>query len=240
MDMKSMKWVFILMIAASLFSSCEKVVGEGPVVSETRVTPQFTGVQLKIPGKLIYTEGASFEVELMGQQNILRELETIMSGNDLVIRFKDDNTRIKSHEDIQVRITAPALHKLEAHGSGEIESNTPFNVTALRLAVHGSGSFRVLKTETTTLDAAISGSGKISMVEGVCEQQHLQISGSGQMDFGNFIARKADAEISGSGSIRLNVAEALHATISGSGAIFYRGNPTVTSSVSGSGKITRL
>src|SRR5690349_15215962 len=150
MDMKSMKWIFVLMIAGTLFPSCEKVVGEGPVVSETRITPQFTGVQLKIPGKLIYTEGANFNVELMAQRNILHELETIMSGNDLVIRFKDDNTRIKSHEDIQVRITAPALSKLETHGSGEIESNTPFNVTGLRLAVHGSGSIRVLKTETTT------------------------------------------------------------------------------------------
>jgi hypothetical protein len=238
--MKSMKFIVLVLTTLFLFSSCEKLVGEGPVVTESRVTPHFAGVELKIPGHLDYTEGPAYQVELSAQQNILREIETIMTGNDLVIRFKNNHTRIKSHEDIQVRITAPALNKLEVEGSGEIESNKPFNVPKLRMGVHGSGRIRVLKTETTLLDAEISGSGRIDMIEGMADQQKIRVSGSGRVDMGNFIAKQADAEISGSGSIYLNVAETLDARISGSGTIFYRGNPSVTSSVSGSGKVTRL
>lgn len=233
---QAIAWLIVLTL---VFQSCKKLIGEGPIVTEVRTTPDFTGVELKVPGKLYYTEGAAYKVELQSQQNILNEIETIMSGSDLVIRFKHDNTSLKSGEDINVRITAPGVSKLEVHGSGDIESNTAFNPAFLRLAVHGSGSIRILDAETSLLNAEISGSGKINMIEGIADNQSLKISGSGEMDFGNFIAKKATALISGSGNIKVNVAETLDVNISGSGSVLYRGNPALTSSVSGSGSVSK-
>ncbi|MGZ8554110.1 MAG: head GIN domain-containing protein [Chitinophagaceae bacterium] len=229
----------VIMITAVVFQSCKKLVGEGPVVTDTRTTPGFTGVELKVPGKLYYTPGSTYKVELQSQQNILNEIETIMSGNDLLIRFRNNNTNLKAGEDIIVTITAPALAKLEVHGSGDIESKAAFNPASLRLAVNGSGSIRIPELETSSLEAEISGSGKINMIEGVTENQSLRISGSGHLDFGNFIARKTTARISGSGIIKVNTAETLDVFISGSGSVLYRGNPTVTSSVSGSGSVSK-
>lgn len=229
-------WLFAL---ALIFQSCEKLIGEGPVVTEIRTTPNFTGIELKVPGKLYYTEGPVYKVELQSQQNILNEIETMMSGSDLVIRFRHNNTNLKSGEDIVVNITAPTVSKLEVHGSGDIKSQAAFNPASLRLAVHGSGSIRVPDAETGFLDAEISGSGRINMIEGIADKQSLKISGSGEMDFGNFIAKKSTANIAGSGSIKLNVAETLDVNISGSGSVLYRGNPAVTSSVSGSGSVSK-
>ncbi len=237
--MKRVQVFLWVTIAGILFQSCEKLVGKGPIVTETRTTPNFSGVELKVPGKLYYTEGAAYKVELQSQQNILNEIETIMSGNDLVIRFRHNNTNLKSGEDVIVKITAPAVSKLEVHGSGDIESQTPFNPASLRLAVNGSGNIRITDVETGFLDTEISGSGKINLIEGVTENQALKISGSGDMDFGNFIAKKTTARISGSGNIKVNTAETLDVHISGSGAVRYRGNPVVTSSVSGSGSVGR-
>ena len=84
-----------LIILALVFQSCEKLIGERPVVTETRATPNFTGVELKVPGKLYYTEGPAYKVELQSQQNILNEIETIMSGNELVIRFRHNNIQFE-------------------------------------------------------------------------------------------------------------------------------------------------
>lgn len=229
----------LIAVVATVFQSCKKLIGEGPAVTEIRTTPNFTGVELKVPGKLYYTEGSEYKVELQSQQNILNEIETIMSGNDLVIHFRHNNTNLKSVEDIIVKVTAPAVSKLEVHGSGNIESHTIFNPASLRLAVNGSGSIRVPGIQTTLLEAEISGSGRIDMVEGIAGNQSLKISGSGHMDFGNFIAKKTTARTVGSGSIKVNTAETLDVTISGSGSVLYRGNPTVTSSVSGSGSVSR-
>ncbi len=163
-----------LMVLALVFQSCEKLIGEGPVVTETRATPNFTGVELEVPGKLFYTEGPAYKVELQSQQNILNEVETMMSGNELVIRFRHNNTNLKSGETIVVNITAPALSKLEVNGSGAIESKTPFNPVSLRLAVHGSGSIRLPGAATGLLDAEIGGSGKITMIEGIADNQSLK------------------------------------------------------------------
>jgi len=237
--MTKVKTIVWLIILALVFQSCEKLIGEGPVVTETRVTPNFNGVELKVPGKLYYTEGTAYQVELQSQQNILNEVETMISGNDLVIRFRHNNTHLKSGETIVINITAPALSKLEVDGSGEIESRASLNPVSLKLVVNGSGSIRIPDATTDLLDAEIGGSGRITMIEGIADNQSLKIGGSGEMDFGNFIAKKSTARISGSGSIKLNAAEKLDVNISGSGSVRYRGNPAVTSSVSGSGSVSK-
>ncbi len=237
--MKKIQVIVWILGAAMILQSCQKLVGEGPVVNETRTTPNFAGVQLKVPGHLIYAEGAAYKVELQSQQNILNEVETTMSGNDLIIRFRHANTNLRSGEDINVKITAPALTKLEVHGSGNIDTQTSFDPATLRLAVSGSGNIRIYDVTTSTIDAEISGSGKISVTDGGAENQSLKISGSGDMDFGNFVAKQTSIRISGSGGIKVNVEEILDVNIAGSGSVRYRGNPVVTSSISGSGSVTK-
>ena len=237
--MKRIQILVWILGVAIMMQSCRKLVGEGPVINEIRTTANFSGVQLKVPGLLYYTEGSVYKVELQSQQNILKEIETIMSGNDLVIRFRHSNTNLESGEEVVVKITAPAITKFEVHGSGNIESQTLFNPASLRLAVSGSGNIRIRNVETNFLDGGISGSGKIAMIEGITENQSLEISGSGEMDFGNFIAKKTTARISGSGGIKVNVAEMLDVNITGSGSVRYRGNPAVTSSISGSGSVSK-
>lgn len=237
--MKRIQAIIWIAALAIIFQSCEKLVGEGPVVTEIRNTPGFSGIELKVPGKLYYTEGPGYKVELQSQQNILNEVETLMSGNDLVLRFRHNNTNLKSGEDIIIKVTAPAVSKLEVYGSGYIESQTFFHPASLRLAVNGSGSIRLSDVETNSFDAEISGSGKINMIEGISELQSLKISGSGSMDFGNFIAKKTTALITGSGSMKVNSAETLDVNIAGSGSVRYKGDPHVTSSISGSGSVSK-
>lgn len=237
--MKRIQIIVWMLGAAMILQSCQKLVGEGPVVNETRTTPNFSGVQLKVPGHLIYAEGAAYKVELQSQQNILNEVETILSGNDLVIRFRHANTNLRSGEDIKVQITAPALTKLEVHGSGNIDTQTSFDPATLRLAVSGSGNIRIYDVTTSSVDAEISGSGKISLTGGTTNNQTLEISGSGDMDFGNFMAKHTTSRIAGSGGMKVNVDETLDVNISGSGSVRYRGNPVVTSAISGSGSVSK-
>ncbi len=237
--MKQGQIFLLIVMAILLFQSCRKLEGDGPVVTDQRSTPDFSGIQLKVPAKLIYTEGAVYKIELISQQNILNNIETILSGNDLIIRFRHSNTNLKSGEEINIKITAPAVSKLEVHGSGNIESQTSFAPSSLRLAIFGSGHIFLADVVTDKLDAEISGSGKIKIIEGLTGDQPLKIAGSGEMDFVNFITKKSKTSISGSGNILLNVAELLDVNISGSGTVKYRGNPVVTSSITGSGAVSK-
>jgi len=160
-----------ILAGAIMLQSCYKLVGEGPVVNETRTTPNFEGVFFKVPAILYYTEGPDFKVELQSQQNILNEITTIMSGNDLVIRFRSPNTRLKPGEELVIKITAPALTKLEVHGSGIIHAPTNFAPADLRLAVDGSGIIDISGVTTNSMDVEIDGSGRIVLAGGATDNQ---------------------------------------------------------------------
>jgi len=237
--MKKIRLGVWILAGAIMLQSCYKLVGEGPVVNEVRTTPNFEGVYFKLPAILYYTEGSDFKVELESQQNILNEVEAIMSGNDLVLRFRSPNTRLKPSEELVIKITAPALTKLEVHGSGTIHAQTNFAPANLRLAIDGSGMIDILEVTTHTMDVEIDGSGRIVLAGGSTENQSLEIDGSGEMDFGNMVSQHASTRISGSGTMKVNVDQTLDVSISGSGSVRYRGNPVVTSSISGSGSVSK-
>src|SRR5678816_3892383 len=114
-----MKKISVLLGMASMviFTSCEKVTGEGVLVSETRTTAAFDGIESEISGNVIYTQGNDYKVELTAQQNILNVMETPVLSNQLVVRFKN-NVRVKSHEQITINVTAPTITGIGLSGSG--------------------------------------------------------------------------------------------------------------------------
>src|SRR4029079_9462383 len=121
-----MKKISVLLGMASMivFTSCEKVVGEGILVSETRTTAPFNGIESEISGNVIYTQGNDYKVELTAQQNILNVMETPVLSGQLVVRFKN-NVRVKSHEQITIKVTAPTITGIGLSGSGNVSVLSP-------------------------------------------------------------------------------------------------------------------
>src|SRR5215204_943365 len=101
------------------FSSCERVTGEGELTTETRTTANFAGIEAEVSGNVFYTEGPENKIELTAQQNILNVIETPIINNKLVIRFKN-NVRVREHELITVRVTAPSISSINSSGSGNV------------------------------------------------------------------------------------------------------------------------
>ncbi|MFT3824742.1 MAG: head GIN domain-containing protein [Chitinophagaceae bacterium] len=227
-------------LSAFLFSSCHKIVGEGPVNTETRVVSSFTGIVLKVPGNLYYTEDATQKLELRAQQNILDEIETVVSGNNVEIRFKHHNTSIGKHDVINIYAASPAINNLEIKGSGNLYATLPIHPSSIRLAVDGSGNVQVNQLIAGNIDASISGSGNIIVNSGSSNSSQARISGSGYIDLLGMEAKTGRAEISGSGTIKLFLQQTLDAYISGSGTVLYKGSPIVNSSISGSGSVKKL
>ncbi|OYW19135.1 MAG: hypothetical protein B7Z54_04535 [Sphingobacteriales bacterium 12-47-4] len=235
-----MKKTFLaLMAAIALFSftSCEKVVGTGPVVTETRTVNNFTGVSAAFGGQVNIRIGATLKVEVSAQQNILNVLETEVNGGVLNIDY-EHGVYVKNSQQVKVDITMPYADYLKLNGSGNMDllgNNISNNLT---LQVSGSGNISVQETQVTgILDARISGSGDMNIYAGTVGHEELQISGSGTMTFVGVQATTADTHISGSGDIRLKVSQTLDAHISGSGSVFYSGTPQVITQISGSGKV---
>lgn len=221
-------------------ASCRKLSGEGPVVTEQRTVNGFTGLSLRMPATVYYTQGSTYRVELESNRNIVSEIETRLINDDLVLRFKHSTTQLGAGEKIVVRVTAPDLSKLEVDGSGRIQVLSSISSSILQLRLYGSGFIDVMDVNGSTLQAMVSGSGKIKVSGGTVSNQSLEISGSAEMDMAGTISQHTTGRIAGSGNMKVNVQQRLDVSISGSGRVRYLGNPVINSTISGSGAVARL
>jgi hypothetical protein len=236
------KLFFMLSAAVALvgLSSCEKIEGEGPVVIQERAMQHFKNVSVGVGGKVNYKIDPVYKVEIQAQQNILDILETVMNGEELVIKFKN-GVNVRSHEQIVINISAPVAEGVSLGGSAEFTLTGPLTGDHLSLRVSGSGNIQVQQaTLANRLDATISGSGNITVQQGTANNEMLKISGSGNINMADFTVFKANADISGSGNVKVNASQQLEASISGSGSIYYRGTPVVSTQISGSGSVRPL
>lgn len=238
--MKKLSNLILIALAAFMFSSCEKVVGEGPVVKEERAISNFKGISVGIGGKVYYKIDPVFKVELHAQRNILDIIQTNLNGDELNIKFKD-GTNVRSRSEISIYISAPSAEWINLSGSAEVELTGNAQAANMNLRVSGSGNIHVQRaTLTDKMTATISGSGNILVDNGSCVNQTLKISGSGKIDMADFVSQNIDAEMSGSGNMYVHAQQKLKAHVSGSGSVLYRGTPVVDASVSGSGRVRPL
>lgn len=232
------KSVIILLVALSLiYTSCEKIDGEGPVVTETRNVSNFKSISVSIPGTVNYKIDPVYKVEISAQQNILDVLQTSLVGDELVLKVKN-GVSIKDHENIVVTISAPYANSINLSGSAEFTVLGTLTATDCAVRISGSGNINIPQIAVSNkLNATISGSGDIHISAGTAKEEDLRISGSGNIDFANVAADKATTQISGSGDMWVNLSQQLNATISGSGSVHYRGQPLISTQISGSGKV---
>jgi hypothetical protein len=236
-----MKKFSVVLISALvlLTTSCEKIDGDGPVVTETRDVSGFSGIDFRIAGDVYFKKDSVYKVEVSAQQNILDKLDTYISEGNLVIKPRN-GIHIRSYKDVTVLVSGPELNRLRVSGSGNISTGDAFTTGSIDMDVSGSGKITVADMTADYADLKISGSGDIKIQNGAITEEKIKISGSGSIDLSNVTAIKATTTTSGSGDIRLQVSESLNATISGSGSVYYKGNPIIDTKISGSGKVTHM
>ena len=233
------KSVVVLLAAAALFifPSCEKVVGEGPVVTETRSVQNFTGVSSEMSGKVNFTIAPNYKVEITAQRNIIDVTKTNVINGILHIDFKN-GVRVREHEDLTINITAPAADYFRLSGSGDMDVTGDVVANNLQVKLSGSGNIVVQKaTVVDKIDADLSGSGNINVLNGSTLNEDLKISGSGKIDLSNITAENGETRITGSGDMKVVLSKKLDATITGSGSVYYHGNPIISTHITGSGRV---
>ena len=238
-----MKKIIIMLAAAAALltaTSCTKVVGEGPLQTESRNVTGFSGVSASIGGKINYTIDPVYKIEITAQRNILDVIQTTKLNGHLLVKVRD-GVRIKSNEEIIVNISAPTADYFHLSGIGDLIVIGNINAANLDLSISGTGNMIIPSvTITDRINAAISGSGNINVQSGTAKNEDLKISGSGKLFIDGVAAERATTNISGSGDMQVNLSQTLDAKISGSGSVYYRGRPQISTNISGSGTVRPL
>jgi hypothetical protein len=197
----------------------------------------FTSISFGIPGNLYVETGSKFSVVLEGDQSVLDNIITEVSGRRLVIK-KENWRNFNNEKNVVVRITLPEIEGLGVSGSGKAELVGPVNADNLSLSVSGSGNLQAGSIEADRLSCSISGSGNIVISgKGSCDNGEITISGSGNYTGEQLEIDHLDVRVSGSGNCSCRAGDSLKASVSGSGNVAYLGDPKVDARVSGSGKV---
>jgi len=187
---------------------------------EIRNVENFTKISFDFPGKLYLKQGSPQKVELEGDQDVLKEVETEVSGSRLRVGKKGkwfgwDFNNAK----ITVYITAPNIDAVSVSGSGDIIGQSKIRTKDLKTNVSGSGSLSLDIEANGAVEADVSGSGDMDL-KGHFESFESDVSGSGKVVLSATIDQTADFGISGSGKILASgTADHVKTSISGSGKV---------------------
>ena len=187
---------------------------------EVRNVDSFTKISFSVAGELYLSQGSPQRVELGGDPDDLKEVETSVQGGRLRISRESGWFDWGSdNRDIKVFITVPNLEALSVSGSGEVIGEGQFRTDDLDLDVSGSGSLSLDVNASGDVEADVSGSGNV-FVKGRFDEFESDVSGSGEVEVEADIRGVADFGISGSGKIvARGKAEAVKTSISGSGKV---------------------
>jgi hypothetical protein len=236
----------IVLGAASLLPACPPalalfdsvtIVPSGKVIREKRTPAAFTAIDLSLHGLVEVRQATPASVLVEADDNLLPEIESVVMGGVLKLRFKRPLS-VTGRSVIRIVVTAPEFTSFAISGSGDMTADA-LKARAFSVAIAGSGDVRLAKLEADSLAIAVSGSGDFKG-SGRANGLQVKIVGSGNVDAARIEARQATVSIAGSGNAVVWAREKLSASIAGSGDVRYHGDPAVTRSVAGSGSVKRL
>src|SRR5690606_2199882 len=126
--------------------------------------------------------GNTESVRLAGDDAAIRQIETVVEGGTLKIRFKHRSGRADWGK-VTAHVSAKQLNGLMQSGSGSISVSGAIAGEELNVALSGSGRI-TFESAAEVLNASISGSGRIQAT-GRAAQCNASISGSGRFDGGD-------------------------------------------------------
>lgn len=195
--------------APSVFDLDVSVNGSGNIMTQKRNVGDFTEVAAGGVFEVSAVSGKEFSLEVEADDNLLPYIETAVENGVLHISTTE---KLSSGDPLKIRITAPAIERVEASG-------------VAKFIVNGiSGD---------VFKAAASGASKITAA-GSAETVDVEVSGASKFDGTELSTINAEVETGGSGRVLVNASNILNATATGASSVRYIGEPSsVRSNVSG-------
>jgi len=188
--------------------------GSGTTAVENREVRDFEKVDV---GGVFHVEiiaQSEFGVEVEGDDNLLQFVKTDVRNGTLEISM---DKRVKTHNPLRIRISAPDIKGLEASGASKVNLSN-------------------LKNNELSLDT--SGASKIN-VSGETGSFIVDVSGASQIDAGGLSTVIANIDASGASHVNVNVSKDLTADASGASRITYTGPAHVSKSTSGASSVSQ-
>lgn len=229
----SLSFLFFAIIA---LSSCSHTTGSGNIVTENRDTGSFDAISVGGSFDVEVKMGDTRQVTVEADDNIIKYIQTRVSGNVLKINTRDLHSYSNVH--MKVYVTVPEIKAISASGSAEvIASNTLKNNEKL---VFKASSSSTIKAEVDAPGVVTDASSSATIeLKGRTKTYVSEASSSADIKTFGLLSENTTANVSSSGSIQVHASVNLNAKASSSGSIEYKGGATVTKTESSSGSVEK-
>lgn len=212
------KNLILAMFLAMVFESCAISVSsetkEAIVPSKNYVTKKvkvddFNAISTSTSIDVVYTQTTGdTEVEIYAPDNLMEYVKVKVDGGMLKVSFQSEEKgkgiNIKGKHETEVRVSAPAVHSLQASSSGDIIlKNGLQNAGEVSLKSSSSGDIKAGKISCDALEIEVSSSGDIELGNVECISLTTESSSAGDVSIESLKAETVNVAVSSSGDVSL-------------------------------------
>ena len=210
--------------------------GSGNIITETRKTGSFNAISVGGSFEVEVKTGDVISVVVEADDNIIKYIETKVSGNTLKINTEDLHNYSDVH--MKVYVTAPLINSIKASASADVVVDNILNGSG-RLIFKASSSASIkAEVNAPEIETDASSSATITLT-GKTKSHKTEASSSGDIKTFGLLSENTTASASSSASIEVHASVSLNARASSSGSIEYKGAATVTKSENSSGSVEK-
>ncbi|MBL0357008.1 MAG: DUF2807 domain-containing protein [Chitinophagaceae bacterium] len=218
------------------FTSCRQIHGSGNLITEKRQVGDFKGISVGSAFEVELKSGPTTTVEVEADDNLMKYINTRVSGDKLNIEFKKSFSINNAH--LKIYITAPEINRINSSGAANVKVLDQLKNTG-KIMLEASGAASIEATvDAPEVESDVSGAGNIEL-KGRTREHTAKASGGAGIKARELLSENAVAETSGAGNIHVYASVSLEAHASGAGNVFYSGGCQVNSHVSGAGSVKK-
>jgi hypothetical protein len=231
-----MKHFLIVLLTVFTLASCYQTTGSGNIITENRKTGSFDAISVGGSFEVEVKTGDVISVVVEADDNIMKYIETRVSGNTLKINTED----LHNYSDVRMKvyITVPVLSGIKASGSAEVVADDILkNSSKLTFKASSSSSIKA-EVDAPEIETDANSSATITLT-GKTKTHKTEASSSADINTFGLLSENTTAKASSSASIEVHASVNLDARASSSGSVDYKGAATVTKSESSSGSVEK-
>lgn len=221
---KNLIWLVVLLVACSKEeqNTTDYLYGKGAVVSKVIKTGNFDVIDLRMRADVYLQQGASSEIRLEGQKNLIENLRIQELYGQLSIDEKQD---VAFYENFKIYITTSNVKRITTSAFARIQSVDTLKTKNLVLQTSDGGIID-LNTVADNIFLMMGKHNKNSLqLNGSANVMNADIQDCKTLNASNLKAKKAIINLCGYAEV--NVSDSLF--VEGCGTIYYKGNPVIVS-----------
>lgn len=228
--MKKVLLAAMVLMLTAVSVSAKVNAGDKPTVEEKRQLTGFERIEQLGSLDVKYQQGTAFSVVVRAPQNIIKDVQTRVEGNKLIVSMKGQGRTFSfgksSGDDVTVLVTSPDLIGVELNGSGDFECRKHLDTDQLDLSLRGSGDMKFHDVICDRISLSVVGSGNMGIRKLVSQQTHISLVGSGDMEVAQQQVLQTRITLKGSGDVKVNFSKcgSIEARLLGSGDITLAGD----------------